>query len=97
VVAVEAFVNPFEAVVAVASAPTALLALDLMGMAFDAVAAIHAVKRAPAKPRVRVAAFHVETQALATALERAGADRALLSSEDAEVVPALRKLLAEPA
>jgi hypothetical protein len=97
VVTVEAFANPFEAVVAVASAPTALLALDLMGMAFDAIAAIHAVKRAPAKPRARVAAFHVETQALATALERAGADRALLSSEDADVVPALRKLLAEPA
>lgn len=92
VVVVEAFANPFEAVVAVTSAPTALLALDLTGMAFDAVAAIRAVKRA--KPRPRVAAFHVETQALALTLERAGADRALLASEDADVVPALRELLA---
>jgi hypothetical protein len=93
VVALEACGDPFEAVVAVASAPTALLALDLNALAFDAVAAIRAVKRAPAKPRARVAAFHVETQALATALERAGADRALLASESADVVSVLRQLL----
>jgi hypothetical protein len=93
VVSVEAFANPFEAVVAVASAPTALLALDLTGMAFDAVAAIRAVKRAPARPKPRVAVFHVETQALATALERAGADRVLLTSEGGGLLPALRTLV----
>ena len=90
---VEAFANPFEAVVAVASAPTALLALDLAGMSFDAVAAIRAVKLAPARPKTRVAAFHVETQALASALERAGADRILLTSEGNGLVPALRALV----
>jgi excisionase family DNA binding protein len=93
VVSVETFANPFEAVVAAARAPTALLALDLTGMTFDAVAAIRAVKRAQARPRTRVAAFHVETQALATALERAGADRVLLTSEGDGLVLALRALI----
>jgi excisionase family DNA binding protein len=93
VVSVEAFANPFEAVVAVASTPTAVLALDLIGMTFDAVAAIRAVKRAPAKPKTRVVVFHVETQSLAAALQGAGADRVLLTSEDEGLVPALKALV----
>jgi len=93
VAAIEAFSNPFEAVVAVASAPTTLLALDLEGPSFDAVAAVRAVKRTSARPKTRVAAFNVETQALAAALEKAGADRVLLSAEEADLVPALRALV----
>ena len=89
----ETAANPFEALVAVASAPAALVALDVGASAFDAASAIRALKRAPASAGTAIVAFEVPSAAQASALEKAGADRVLTPSDRDELVPVLRGLL----
>ncbi len=92
-VSLETFANPYEAVVAAASAPTAVLALDLAVPQFDAVSAIRALKRTPSSAATTVVAFHVPTPGHGVALERAGVDRFLLTDQETDLAPVLREIL----
>jgi excisionase family DNA binding protein len=90
---VEAFDDPYQAVVAAASAPTAVLAMDATAPRFDIAAAVRAFKGASAAPGIAVVAFGVANRALAAALERAGVDRSVARAQPSDLPRVLRELL----
>lgn len=92
-VVVEAHEGPYDALVAAARGPTALLVLPATAPQFDAVAAIAALRKAEATAGLPVVVVGVPTRARAEALANAGATRVLGRREAADLGPALRELL----
>jgi excisionase family DNA binding protein len=92
-VTLEAFLDPYAAVVAVAERPTDLLAVSAAFPRFDAAAATRALKAAPAASALAVVAFDVTSRAQATSLESAGACRTFTRAREQELPQALRELL----
>jgi excisionase family DNA binding protein len=90
---VETFDDPYQAVVAAASAPTAVLAMGGAAPRFDVAAATRALKATPAAAGIAVVAFGVANRALAASLERAGADRSMPRAQTPELPRVLRELL----
>jgi len=90
---VEMFDDPYEAFVAAASAPTAVLAMGVTAPRFDIAAAVRALKGASRVAGIAVVAFGVANRALAVALERAGADRSVPRAQTPELPRVLRELL----
>jgi excisionase family DNA binding protein len=64
-----------------------ILALGVRAPHFDAIAAIRALKSTPATTSVVVVALDVPSRTQATALERAGAARAIVSGQTSELLP----------
>jgi excisionase family DNA binding protein len=92
----EAFADPYEALVAAAAARPEILALSVEHPGFDAVAAVRAFKRTPATSSVVVVAFGVTGRPQALALEKAGAAFAIAEAQTGELLPrALGDLLGQ--
>ena len=92
---VHALADPYEALVAAAAEPTAILAMGAGPAGFDAVAAVRALTRMPATSKIVVIAFDAPDRPRVLALERAGAARAILSAQTGELLPgAVSDLLA---
>src|SRR5258708_31036028 len=70
---IETFADPYEAIVAAASAPTDVFALELSHPRFDAASAVRALKRAPAASDITILVFGMGSRARQTQLQRAGA------------------------
>lgn len=87
VAALDPFGDPYEALVATAAEPTRVLAIGSQERSFDAVAAIRALKSAPATSDVVVIAFGVPSRPRALALEKAGAIRAIAVAQTRELLP----------
>jgi len=92
-VTLEAFHDPYEAVVVAAGRPADLLALSAAFPRFDAAAATRALKQGPEARAVAVVAFDVASRAQAASLESAGACRTLTRGREHELPRALRDLL----
>ncbi|HLK40405.1 MAG TPA: helix-turn-helix domain-containing protein [Polyangiaceae bacterium] len=89
----ETFEDPYDAVVAAASAPTHAMAVNGAARHFDARAAIRALKRAASTASIALVAFGARSRAAATVLERAGADRSMTRLEGADLPRVLCELL----
>jgi excisionase family DNA binding protein len=92
-VALETFLEPYSAIVAVAGRPADAFALSAGFSRFDSAAAIRAFKRAPATSAATIVAFDVTTRAQAAALESAGATITLTRAREQELPGALRQAL----
>jgi excisionase family DNA binding protein len=93
-IALEAFDDPYDALLAAATGPTAILVLaTTAGARFDAAAAVRALGRARPTAGTAVVVVGAATRAQASAIEAAGAARAILRSRAADVPAALRELL----
>jgi excisionase family DNA binding protein len=90
---VETFEDPYQALVAAASGPTAVLAIGGAAPHFDVAAAIRALKGSPAAAGIVLVAFGVASRALAASIERAGADRSMRRAQTGELPRVLRQLL----
>lgn len=91
---IHALADPYEALVAASAELTQILALGVRAPHFDAIAAIRALRSTPATKSVVVVAFDAPTRTQASALERAGASRAIVSGQTSDLLPiALGELL----
>ncbi len=81
-----AVADPYEALVNAVAEPTDILAVGAHPD-FDAVAAVRALRSAPATAAMSVVAFDVPTRPQVVALERAGATRAILEADTGELLP----------
>jgi hypothetical protein len=96
-VVIEAHADPYAALVAASSEPTAALALSARPPHFDILAAVRALKRTPGTTALIVVAFDVATRPQATALEHAGAARAMVAGQAADLLPGALAALLGPA
>jgi len=85
--------DPYEALVAAASGPTAVLVLSASAGRFDAIVAIAALRRVPATAQVPVVVVDTPGPARAAALARAGATRTLRRRQGDDLGRVLRELL----
>jgi excisionase family DNA binding protein len=92
-VTLDAFLDPYAAVVAVADRPTDLFAVSAAFPRFDAAAATRALKANPDASALVVVAFDVTSRAQATALESAGACRTFTRVREQDLPQAMRELL----
>jgi hypothetical protein len=92
-IVVEARVEPYDALVAAASGPTALLVLPGAARHFDTATAIAALRTPGATASLPIVVVDVPTRARAEALTRAGATRTLRRAQSADLVSVLRELL----
>jgi excisionase family DNA binding protein len=101
-IAVEAFDDPYDALVMAAATATDVVVLPGAERRFDALAGVRALRRAQElaqRPRkdLAIAVFDVVGRAATIALEAAGADRCVPRSAAVDDVPrALRELLGLP-
>jgi excisionase family DNA binding protein len=92
-VMLEVFRNPYQALVAAAAVPTALVALSGSFPKFDAAAAIRALKGVPAATGMAVVAFDLTSRAQVVSVEAAGASRSITRAREQELPGILRELL----
>jgi excisionase family DNA binding protein len=95
-VTLDAFRDPYEAVVATANGKTDLLALSAALPRFDVAAATRALKQATATSALAVVVFDVTTRAQAASFESAGACRTFTRAREQELPRTLRDLLGLP-
>lgn len=92
-VAVEGHDDPYDALVRAARGDAALLVLPAASSAFDAAAAIAALRRAPATRALPVLVTGPARRSRVEALEQAGATRVVTERDGATLVEAVRALL----
>jgi excisionase family DNA binding protein len=90
---IETFTDPYEAIVAAASAPTDIFALELSQARFDVASAVRALKRVPAASHTTIVVFGMGSRARQTQLERAGAARLLRREQTQDLPRTLSELL----
>ena len=85
--------DPYAAIVAAVSGPTAVLAMGASAGRFDVTAAVRALKGERATEGIAIVVFGVTARPLGAALDRAGADRHVLLAHAAALPDVLRELL----